>query len=290
VPFARLAPRHAGPSKPSGYTRLPVTVPPLYYRRACLKRLASSENAVSAKTLLIVTALALTSALLVTACGGGAGERASPAKIPTATEFAVLPEPTILSGGVPVTQGGGGDTYVVKPGDTLMAIAAELGVSVEDILSLNDLSDPSRLEVDQVLKVPPRGGASPTPTPGRQPTRQATRAATTGTETYEVQSGDNAADIAARFGITLQELATANDTTIDELRVLFVGQVLTIPQFTDRTPVPTSPPEPEPTEAPTAAPTEAPPEETPQTIEATATPVEGAGGAAETATPEGEGG
>jgi LysM repeat protein len=248
----------------------------------------------SAKTLLIVTALALTSALLVTACGGGAGERASPAKIPTATEFAVLPEPTILSGGVPVTQGGGGDTYVVKSGDTLMAIAAELGVSVEQILSLNNLTDPSHLEVDQVLKVPPRGGASPTPVPGRQPTRQATRAATTGTETYEVQSGDNAADIAARFGITLQELATANDTTIDELRVLFVGQVLTIPQFTDRTPVPTSPPEPEPTEAPTAAPTEAPteapPEETPQTIEATATPVEGNGGAAETATPEGEGG
>jgi len=242
---------------------------------------------VSSKTLLIVTALALTSALLVTACGGGgAGERANPGNIPTATEFAVLPEPTILSGGVPVTQGGGGDTYVVKSGDTLMAIASELGVSVEQILSLNNLTDPSHLEVDQVLKVPSRGGASPTPTPGRQPTRQATRAATTGTETYEVQSGDNAADIAARFGITLQELATANDTTIDELRVLFVGQVLTIPQFTDRTPVPTSPPEPEPTEAPT----EAPAEETPQTIEATATPVEGAGGAAETATPEGEGG
>ena len=259
----------------------------------------------SAKTFLTVTALALTSALLVTACGGGdgAGERASPGKIPTATAFAVLPEPTILSGGVPVTQGGGGDTYVVKAGDTLMAIADELGVSVEDLTSLNNLTDPSQLEVDQVLKIPPRGGAGPTPVPGRQPTpirqptatgqatatgratatSRATATVSAGAETYDVQEGDNASDIAARFGITLQELAEANDITIDDLRTLFVGQVLTVPQFPGRTPVPTSTPEPEAT--PTNAPTE-----TPQTSEATATPVEGTGGAAETATPEGEGG
>ena len=245
----------------------------------------------SAKTFLIVTMLGLTGALLVSACGGdggGAGDRPNPAKIPTATAFAILPEPTILSGGLLVTEGGGGDTYVVKPGDTLVAIAAELGVPVEELIRLNDLENPSRLEVDQVLKVPPRGGTQPTPAPGRQPTRQATRAAPGNAEEYEVQTGDNASDIAARFGITLQELAEANDTTIDELRVLFVGQVLAIPQFPGRTPVPTSTPEPEP--EPTEAPTEAPPEETPQTIEETATPVEGTGGAVETATPEAEGG
>ena len=245
----------------------------------------------SAKTFLTLTILALTGALLVTACGGGgggAGGRPNPDKIPTATAFAVLPEPTILSGGVPATEGGGGDTYVVKPGDTLMAIADELGVPVEELISLNDLTDPSHLEVDQVLKVPPRSGAQPTPTPGRQPTRQATRAAPGGTEEYEIQSGDNASDVAARFGITLQELADANDMTIDELRTLFVGQVLTIPQFPGRTPVPTSTPEPEP--EPTETPTEAPPQETPETAEPTATPVEETGGAVETATPEGEGG
>jgi len=246
---------------------------------------------VSAKTFLTLTALALTGALLVTACGGGAGGAPNPGKIPTATAFAVLPEPTILSGGTPVTAGRGGDTYVVKAGDTLMAIANELGVPIEELISLNNLADPSHLEVDQVLKVPSRGGTQPTPVPG-QPTRQATRAATAGTENYEVQAGDNASDIAARFGITIQELADANGTTIDELRTLFVGQVLTIPQFPGRTPVPTSEPEPElaPTEVPTEAPTEAPPEETPQTEEPTATPVEETGGTVETPTPEGGGG
>jgi len=245
---------------------------------------------VSAKTFLTLTTLALTGALLATACGGGggAGGRPNPGKIPTATAFAVLPEPTILSGGASVTQGGGSDTYVVQSGDTLMAIADKLGVPVEELIRLNNLTDPSHLEVDQVLKVPSRGGTQPTPVPGAQPTRQPTRAAPAGGETYEVQAGDNASDIAARFGITLQELAEANDTTIDELRNLFVGQVLTIPQFPGRTPVPTSTPEPE--AEPTEAPTEAPPEETPQTVEPTATPVEGTGGAVETATPEGGGG
>ena len=250
--------------------------------------------AVPSRTLLALTALALVAGLFAAACGGGgdSGDRPNSRKIPTATAYAILPEPTILSGGVPVTDGGGGDTYVVKPGDSLASIAADLGVPIEELIRLNDLEDPSRLEVDQVLKIPPRGGTSATPVAGRQPTPRATPGASAaGTEEYEVQSGDNASDIAARFGVTLEELAEANDMTVDELRVLFVGQVLTIPQFPGRTPEPTSIPEPEPevTEEPTEEPTQAPPEETPVLEELTPTPFEDVGGAVETATPEGGG-
>ena len=249
--------------------------------------------AVPSKTLFALTALALVAGFLVVGCGGGgdSGDRPNSRKIPTATAYAILPEPTILSGGVPVTSGGGGDTYVVKAGDSLASIAADLGVPIEELISLNDLEDPSRLEVDQVLKIPPRGGTSATPGPGTQATPRATPGASAaGTEEYEVQSGDNASDIAARFGITLEELAEANDVTVDELRTLFVGQVLTIPQFPGRTPEPTSIPEPEPevTEEP-IEPTEAPPEETPVPEEITPTPFEDIGGAVETATPEGGG-
>jgi hypothetical protein len=79
--------------------------------------------------------------------------------------------------------------------------------------------------------------------------------------------------------------------TVDELRTLFVGQVLTIPQFPGRTPEPTSIPEPEVTEEPIETPTEEPtlPEETPILEELTPTPFEDIGGAVETATPEGGG-
>jgi LysM repeat protein len=250
--------------------------------------------AVSSRTFLALTALALVAGVVAVACGGGdSGDRPNARKIPTATAYAILPEPTILSGGVPVTGGGGGDTYVVKAGDSLASIAAELGVPMEELISLNNLEDPSRLEVDQVLKIPPRGGASATPGPGTQPTQQATPGeSAAGTEEYEVQSGDNASDIAARFGITLDELAEANGMSVDDLRTLFVGQILTIPQFPGRTPEPTIP-EPEvteePIEVPTEEPTEAPPEETPILEELTPTPFEDIGGGVETATPEGGG-
>ena len=243
-----------------------------------------------AKSFLTLIALALASGFLVAACGGdgGPGDRPDPRKVPTATAPAVLPEPTILAGGLLVTEGGGGDTYVVKPGDTLAAIAADLGVPIEELINLNDLVDPSRLEVDQVIKIPPRGGAQPTPVPGEEPTGEEPPVAPIGEDEYEVQSGDNASAIATRFGITLQELADANDTTIDELRVLYVGQVLVIPQFPGREPEPTSVPEPEPTEEPIAEPIEEPPEEPveeppPEPVEPT--PVEGTGGTVETATP-----
>ena len=254
-----------------------------------------AEGGLPARTFLILTALTLAGGLLVAACGGGGGDsggRPDPRKVPTATGYAVLPEPTILAGGVPVTSGGGGDTYVVKAGDTLATIAADLGVAIEELISLNDLEDPSRLEVDQVLKVPPRGGAQATPGPGAQATPRGTPGASSGAEEYEVQSGDNASDIAARFGITVDELAEANDLTIDELRTLFVGQVLKIPQFPGRTPEPTLEPEPEPTEVPTEEPieepTEAPPEEIPEVVEPTATVEEG-GVIEDTPTPEGGG-
>ena len=59
--------------------------------------------------------------------------------------------------------------------------------------------------------------------------------------TYAVQSGDIAADIAASFGITLEALAAANDTTVDDLRELVVGDLLIIPLPPAATPEPAAP-------------------------------------------------
>ena len=62
---------------------------------------------------------------------------------PTAT-----PRPTATATPEPVR-------YVVKSGDTLTDIAAEFGVTVEAIVALNSISNPARLQLDQVLKIPP---------------------------------------------------------------------------------------------------------------------------------------
>ena len=177
--------------------------------------------------------------LLAAACGGSAGddEPAPPdvAAVFTATMPNPLPEPIIVgeTQGVAV----GGTTYTVQPGDSLFTIAQQFGTTVEALIAANDLADPTALDVGQVLVIP--SGAPP-----QEPAVEAPATPTLpapppeGENTYVVQSGDVAALIAERFGITIEELAAANNTTIDDLRSLDVGEVLIIP-----TPRPTPTPE-----------------------------------------------
>ncbi len=46
-------------------------------------------------------------------------------------------------------------TYTVQPGDTLTRIAAQFGVSVSELVGLNNLANPNALEVGQVLTLAP---------------------------------------------------------------------------------------------------------------------------------------
>lgn len=80
-------------------------------------------------------------------------------------------------------------TYTVKPGDTLSGIADLFGVTVDDIVRLNNIADPNALAEGQVLSIPGRQTSSTpvaaaTGTPGT-PTVVGTQspAATPGTET-----------------------------------------------------------------------------------------------------------
>jgi LysM repeat protein len=62
-----------------------------------------------------------------------------------------------------------GDRYTVQAGDTLFGICKRLGVSYDDMVTLNNLQDPDNLQIGQVLKIPPRTssvlGPTATPTP-----------------------------------------------------------------------------------------------------------------------------
>ena len=45
-------------------------------------------------------------------------------------------------------------TYTVQPGDTLIGIANKLGVSADALIAANKISNPSLLQIGQVLKIP----------------------------------------------------------------------------------------------------------------------------------------
>lgn len=49
-----------------------------------------------------------------------------------------------------------GQRHVVQAGESLSAIAQQYGVSVDDILALNGLSDPNKIMVGQQLLIPPK--------------------------------------------------------------------------------------------------------------------------------------
>ena len=112
-------------------------------------------------------------------------------------------------------------TYVVKPGDSISAIASRCGVSVSDIVSLNSLANPDRIRVGQKLVLPgdvdiSRAAVRPAP-PVSVPRG--------GTE-YIVRGGDCLSVIAARFGTTTALLKKTNKLSSDVIRV---GQRLAIP-------------------------------------------------------------
>jgi murein DD-endopeptidase MepM/ murein hydrolase activator NlpD len=119
-------------------------------------------------------------------------------------------------------------THVVQPGETLRSIAESYGTTVESLAALNNITDVNTIYVGQVLNItPPVETAVPTPTDAPQP--DTISAPVSGTMLYTVQAGETLFRIATRFGISVNELATANNITDPSL--IFAGQQLIIPGF-----------------------------------------------------------
>ena len=133
-------------------------------------------------------------------------------------------------------------TYIVQSGDTLFSIALKFNTSVEALQQNNNLANPNALAVGQKLiitKAPVAQNVATASPTARGPTPNASPAPTRApaqNETYIVRAGDTLAQIAAQFGVSLQELMRANKLTNPNL--ISVGQQLVIPQAA---PAPTSP-------------------------------------------------
>ena len=130
--------------------------------------------------------------------------------VSTPIEAGVVPTPAQPTPG-PVA---GIFTYVVRSGETLFSIADRYGSSVDELVRLNNLVDADGIQAGQKLKIP---GDAP----------QVVSPATPGPIVHVVQSGETLRSIALAYGVTTQEIMSANGIT-DPNRIL-VGQRLTIP-------------------------------------------------------------
>mgnify|MGYP000370749531 CR=1 FL=1 len=104
----------------------------------------------------------------------------------------------------------GGQRYVVKANDTLSGIGAKFDMDYKLIAKANNIADPNKIYVGQVLTIP-GGGASPAPV----------------TRSYTVKSGDTLGAIGAKYGVSWQKLQSYNG--IPDANKIYPGQVIRIP-------------------------------------------------------------
>ncbi|MFE4230238.1 LysM peptidoglycan-binding domain-containing protein [Arthrobacter sp. NPDC056886] len=139
---------------------------------------------------------------------------------------AAKPATPVKSTSAPVTSGAG-RVYVVKAGDTLGGIAARHGVGLSEVFKWNGLGMSSVIYPGQKVKV---GGGSSTPAPAA--TKPATKPAASApapvsSGSYTIKAGDTLSGIAARNGVRLSDVLSANRLTMSS--IIYPGQKLVIP-------------------------------------------------------------
>ena len=100
-------------------------------------------------------------------------------------------------------------TYIVKAGDTLYGISNQFGVSVTELINLNNVQ-PTTLQVGQTLKIPNVSGTNPS-----------------NTFIYTVKKGDSLYKIAQKYNTTVQAIINLNNLKSINLSI---GQTLKIPE------------------------------------------------------------
>lgn len=137
---------------------------------------------------------------------------------------------------IPANTGNVGDVYVVQPGDYLSALAAQWGISWQDLAALNGITYPYVIYPGQILNTGSDSGSSgpapttvptqtPVPTTAPQPTDAPTPQPTPVPENvYTVQPGDHLIQIAEDLGVDWRDIVTMNNLAYPYL--VSPGQVL----------------------------------------------------------------
>ena len=167
------------------------------------------------RTLPIVVASAMTVGMNLT--GPVEPVAASPKK-PAKPKAHLGSTARVLTADAARTAGGGAatghTTYTVQAGDTVAAIAGRHGLSTASVLALNGLGWKSLIFPGQTLKL--SAGATVAPA-----------ASTQSGGRYTIASGDTVSRIAAKFGVTVDSVLSANGLSWSS--IIYPGQTIAIP-------------------------------------------------------------
>ncbi|QAZ66287.1 LysM peptidoglycan-binding domain-containing protein [Solidesulfovibrio carbinolicus] len=128
---------------------------------------------------------------------------------------ACAPKPVAAASSKPIK-------HRVSKGDSVDSVARKYGVSTKDLLAANKMKRAGRLTLGSWIVVP---GAPAPASPGGKPAPALAEAAPSATHT--VAKGETFGSIAAKYGVSAQELMAANN--MRSAKELLVGKRLTVP-------------------------------------------------------------
>jgi LysM repeat protein len=161
-------------------------------------------------------------------------EPVRPALPPVIMEESPLPDPFIPDLNEPGFQELAADypkndsnmTYIVQKGDTLWAISQQFKVSLNKLLSSNNLTRTSLISVGQSLTIPGVSESTPPVSPYAPAIQSIPQDIYANSGNYVVQGGDHLTKIAYKYGTSVAKLKEANGLVTDRLQV---GQRLIVP-------------------------------------------------------------
>jgi LysM repeat protein len=120
--------------------------------------------------------------------------------------------------------------HTVRPGESLWSVAAQDGLTVDQLAAANGISSSAGLQAGTTLMIPPQSAAPQAVVSSSAPADSSpsvvSSAPATGGGSYVVQPGDTLSGIAAASGMTVDELAAANG--LDPSGLLLAGTRLNL--------------------------------------------------------------
>lgn len=117
--------------------------------------------------------------------------------------------------------------HTVIAGESLTSIARKYNTTVADVAALNGLAITDGVRINQKLKVPDLQSSGAKAVSSTKVATQASKSTTTQSIRYTVRSGDSLYSVAAKYGVSRDELAAINN--MDKDAGLIQGKIILIP-------------------------------------------------------------